>query len=88
MSTMERILRLMSEKKASDVYLSANSPALIKINGQCLPINNQLLPPDATRQLLAEVLPERRMQELDETGELNMAHAAFPRCASAARLRR
>ncbi|MGE4242616.1 PilT/PilU family type 4a pilus ATPase [Ramlibacter sp.] len=75
MSTMERILRLMSEKKASDVYLSANSPALIKINGQCLPINNQLLPPDATRALLAEVLPPKRMEELDETGELNMAYA-------------
>lgn len=75
MSTMERILRLMSEKKASDVYLSAHSPALIKINGQCLPINNQLLPPDAPKALLAEVLPEKRMDELEATGELNMAHA-------------
>jgi twitching motility protein PilU len=75
MSTMERILRLMSEKKASDVYLSAHSPALIKINGQCLPINNQLLPPDAPKALLAEVLPAKRMDELEATGELNMAHA-------------
>ncbi|MGZ5269341.1 MAG: PilT/PilU family type 4a pilus ATPase [Ramlibacter sp.] len=75
MSTMERILRLMGEKKASDVYLSAHAPAMIKINGQCLPINNQLLPPDAPKALLAEVLPARRMTELEETGELNMAHA-------------
>ena len=72
--TMERILRLMGEKKASDVYLSAHAPALIKINGQCVPINNQSLPPDAPKALLAEVLPEHRMQELIETGELNMAH--------------
>jgi len=75
MSTMERILRLMAEKKASDVYLSSQAPATIKINGQCLPINNQLLPPDATRTLLAEVLPAHRLDELDQTGELNMAHA-------------
>ncbi|RYF36646.1 MAG: PilT/PilU family type 4a pilus ATPase [Comamonadaceae bacterium] len=75
MSTMERILRLMAEKKASDVFLSAHSPALIKINGQCLPINSQLLPPDATRSLLAEVLPYQRMEELEQTGELNMAYA-------------
>ncbi|MEO5671765.1 MAG: PilT/PilU family type 4a pilus ATPase [Ramlibacter sp.] len=75
MSTMERILRLMAEKKASDVYLSAHAPATIKINGQCLPINNQLLPPDAPKALLAEVLPARRIEELEETGELNMAHA-------------
>ena len=75
MSTMERILRLMGEKKASDVYLSAHAPALIKINGQCLPINNQLLPADAPKALLAEVLPPKRIEELEETGELNMAHA-------------
>jgi twitching motility protein PilU len=74
MSTMERILRLMADKKASDVYLSAHAPALIKINGQCLPINNQLLPPDAPKALLAEVLPARRIEELEQTGELNMAH--------------
>ncbi len=75
MGTMERILRLMAEKRASDVYLSANAPAMIKINGQTVPINNQLLPSDATRTLLAEVLPAHRMDELDTTGELNMAYA-------------
>jgi twitching motility protein PilU len=75
MSTMERILRLMGDKGASDVYLSAHAPALIKINGQCLPINAQLLPPDAPKALLAEVLPAKRITELEETGELNMAQA-------------
>ena len=73
MSTMERILRLMVDKKASDVYLSAHSPAMIKINGQSIPINAQILPADATRSLLAEVLPPLRIEELDEIGELNMA---------------
>ena len=72
MSTMERILRLMAEKKASDVYLSANAPALIKINGECVPINNQILPPEAPKNLLSEVVPPDRIEELEETGELNM----------------
>ena len=75
MSTMEKILRLMAEKKASDVYLSAHSPALIKINGQTVPINVQILPADAPRNLLAEVLPPARIEELEELGELNMALA-------------
>ena len=69
---MERILRLMSEKKASDVYLSAHSPALIKINGQCVPINSQSLPADAPKNLLAEVLPPERIAELERDGELNI----------------
>ena len=70
--TMERILRLMAEKKASDVYLSAHAPAMIRINGQCVPINSQTLPVDAPRNLIAEVLPRERLEELDRTGELNM----------------
>jgi twitching motility protein PilU len=73
MSTMDRILRLMADKKASDVYLSAHAPALIKINGQTLPINSQVLPPDAPLNLLAEVLPPERIEELKQLGELNMA---------------
>ena len=73
MATMEKILRLMVDKKASDVYLSANSPAMIKINGQAIPINAQILSPDAPRTLLAEVLPPQRIEELEEIGELNMA---------------
>ncbi len=75
MSMMERILRLMVDKKASDVYLSAHSSALIKINGQAIPINAQILPADAPRNLLAEVLPPKRIEELEEIGELNMGLA-------------
>jgi twitching motility protein PilU len=55
MSTMERILKLMAEKKASDVYLSAYSPATIKINGQCVPINSQALPADAPKAFLGRL---------------------------------
>ena len=70
--TLERILRLMSEKKASDVFLSAHAPALIKINGQCVPVNAQLLPVDAPKHLLAEILPAEQMALLETTGELNV----------------
>ena len=66
-------MRLMSDKKASDVYLSAHSPALIKINGLALPINSQILPADAPLNLLAEVLPPEQIEELKELGELNLA---------------
>jgi twitching motility protein PilU len=73
MGTMERILRLMAERKASDVFLSAHSPALIKINGQAVGINNQVLPADAPKNLLAEILPADKIEVLEKTGELNMA---------------
>jgi twitching motility protein PilU len=72
MGTMERILRLMAERRASDVYLSAHSPALIRINGLCVPVNSQMLPPDAPLNLLSEILPPERIEELQDLGELNM----------------
>jgi twitching motility protein PilU len=75
MNMMERILRLMAERKASDIYLSANSPATIRINGNCMSINAQLLPPEAPLALLSEVVDESRIAELERTGELNMAIA-------------
>ena len=69
---MERVLRLMSEKAASDVYLSASSPILIKINGQLLQLSDQPLTHSQPRQLLAELLTPSQLEELDDTGELNV----------------
>ncbi|MBK9362717.1 MAG: PilT/PilU family type 4a pilus ATPase [Rubrivivax sp.] len=69
---MERVLRLMAEKSASDVYMSANTPILIKIHGQILQLSDQLLTPTQTRQLLAELLTPQQLEELDDTGELNV----------------
>jgi twitching motility protein PilU len=69
---MERVLRLMAEKSASDVYLSANSPILIKINGQLLQLSDQQLTHAQPRQLLAELLTPSQLEELEDTGELNL----------------
>ena len=69
---MERVLRLMAEKRASDVYLSANMPILIKLNGQLLQLSDQPLSTQQPRQLLAELLTPTQLEELDDTGELNV----------------
>ena len=74
MGTMERLLRLMADKKASDLYLAPFAPATLRINGQSVPINNQALPLDSVPMLLAEILPPLRVQELEELGERNMGH--------------
>jgi twitching motility protein PilU len=69
---MERVLRLMVEKRASDVFLSANTPILIKIHGQMLQLSDQALTPQQPRQLLSEMLTPSQLEELEDTGELNM----------------
>jgi twitching motility protein PilU len=69
---MERVLRLMADKGASDVYLSANTPILIKINGQILQLSDQPLTATQPRQLLAELLTPTQLEDLEDTGELNV----------------
>ncbi|MFG6449195.1 PilT/PilU family type 4a pilus ATPase [Roseateles sp. BYS180W] len=78
---MERILRLMAEKGASDAYLSANMPVLVRINGQILQLSDQVLTPSQPRQLIGEVIDANQMAELEAHGELNMA-VAIPKVGS------
>lgn len=69
---MERVLRLMAEKNASDVYMSANTPILIKIHGQILQLSDQVVSPSQIKQLLGELLAPQQMEELEDSGELNV----------------
>jgi twitching motility protein PilU len=80
-NNLERVLRLMAEKGASDVYMSANMPIQIKINGQILQLSDQLLGQQQTRQLLSEMLAPQQLEELDDTGELNVG-ISVPRVGS------
>jgi twitching motility protein PilU len=69
---MERVLRMMAEKSASDVYLSANTPILMKVSGQMLQVTEHPLSHTQPRQLLSELLTPQQLEELDDTGELNV----------------
>jgi twitching motility protein PilU len=73
MGMMEKLLHLMNEKKASDIYISASSPVQIKINGVVMPVNAQPLAPNAPQALLAEIVSPEQMREFESTGELNIA---------------
>jgi twitching motility protein PilU len=69
---MDRLFQLMKDKKASDLFMAVNSPVHIKINGQLLPINQQKMDNATIKALLAEVVSEAKMQELETHNELNM----------------
>ncbi|WP_449369963.1 PilT/PilU family type 4a pilus ATPase [Thiomonas sp.] len=72
MSAMERLFKLMAEKKASDLYISPHAPILIRINGHAVAVNRQVLTPDEPYRLLIEAVGHERAAEVTRTGELNM----------------
>jgi twitching motility protein PilU len=55
------LFKLMVEKKASDLFFTSNAPIKIKIEGQILPVNKQVLTPETVRQTaFALMTPEQR----------------------------
>src|SRR5215475_3680597 len=61
------LFKLMVEKKASDLFFTSNAPIKIKIEGQILPVNKQVLTPETVRQTaLALMSPEQRDHFLRE----------------------
>src|SRR5579864_4503480 len=73
MSAMKRLFQLMSDKKASDIFLSVGSPINIKINGNALPVNQQMMDGTTIKGLLYEVIDEKQKKEYEDTLELNTA---------------
>jgi twitching motility protein PilU len=61
--------------------MSANMPIQIKINGAIHQLSDQLLGMHQTRQLLSEMLAPQQLEELDDTGELNVG-IGVPRVGS------
>jgi twitching motility protein PilU len=61
----------MAEKKASDIFLSVGAPINIKINGNVLPINQQMMDSATVRGLLYEVIDDRQKRDYEGTLELN-----------------
>ena len=61
------LFKLMVEKKASDLFFTSNAPIKIKIEGQILPVNKQVLTPETVRQTsFALMTPEQREHFLKE----------------------
>jgi twitching motility protein PilU len=71
---MERLLALMAEKKASDLFIAAGTAVQIKINGTTVPINQQRLDPPTVESLLREVLTDRQWAQFEHDSELNIGY--------------
>ncbi|WP_028451340.1 PilT/PilU family type 4a pilus ATPase [Chitinilyticum aquatile] len=65
--------KLMAERNASDLFLSAHSPIVIKIQGTCHPVNNQVLAPEHVKQLAYQLMNEGQIERFERELEMNFA---------------
>lgn len=67
------LLKLMADKGASDLFLSAGAPINIKINGVAMPVNNQVLDKDLVKKVIYEVMSGDQIHEYETSMEMNFS---------------
>ena len=72
----EKLLRLMVEKGASDLFITAGVPPSMKVHGKILPVTKTPLSPEQTRETVLGVMTEAQRREFAENRECNFAISA------------
>jgi twitching motility protein PilU len=67
------LFKLMAEKQASDLFISAGAPVSIKILGIIMPVNQQIIDPETSRKIAYEIMSDKQVKEFEETMEMNFA---------------
>lgn len=73
---LDRLLSLMVEKGASDLFITAGVPPSVKLNGRIVPVTSTPLSPEQTRETVMGTMNEKQRAEFVETKELNYAISA------------
>ena len=66
-------LELMVEKEASDLFLTANAPVKIKIDGKIISVGKTILSPEATNKIAHSVMNKEQEAIFEETLECDFA---------------
>ena len=67
------LFKLMVEKKASDLFFTSNAPIKIKIEGQIMPVNKQVLAPEVVRQTAFALMSPAQREHFQSEWELDFA---------------
>jgi twitching motility protein PilU len=67
------LFKLMVERKASDLFFTSNAPIKIKIEGQILSVNKQVLTPETVRQTAFALMTSEQREHFVAEWELDFA---------------
>ncbi len=69
----EKLLKLMVEKGASDLFITAGKPPMLKVNGQLYPVGEQSLSSEHARDVVYGVMDEQQRKVFAAEHECNFA---------------
>ncbi|WP_026687593.1 PilT/PilU family type 4a pilus ATPase [Azovibrio restrictus] len=70
---LDKLFQLMSEKQASDLFISAGTPIHIKIQGNTMPVNQQVMTPDMIEKIALELMTPEQAQTFEAEMEMNLS---------------
>ena len=70
---VHNLLRGMTSKKASDLFITAGFPPAFKLDGKLIPVSNQVLNAQHTQELARSIMNDRQAAEFEATHECNFA---------------
>jgi len=73
MVTMEELLRIMIERKGSDLHISAGSPPRIRIHGDLVPTEHDVLDAEQSQKLIYSILDNEQIARFENDLELDMS---------------
>ena len=72
---MRDLLKLMVDKKGSDLFITVEFPPAIKIDGKITPVSKTKLTAENTKALAYAIMNDRQLKEFEATKECNFAVA-------------
>jgi twitching motility protein PilU len=75
MNKMDVYLTWMTKEQASDLYLAAGRPPIIKVQGKHMYYGDKLLAPEEILEMALEICTEEQKEEFLSTHELNLAYS-------------
>ena len=72
----ESLLKLMVQKRASDLFITAGVPPCIKVNGKLVPVTQNALPSEKAREVVLSVMNEEQRRDFSRSRECNFAISA------------
>ncbi len=70
------LLKLLSEQKGSDLYLTAHAPPIVKIEGKHRPVGKDNLTVQVVQDLIFSVMTDEQIEAFNEEWELDFATEA------------
>ena len=69
----DKLLQLMVQKNGSDLFITADAPPSMKVNGTIMPVTKSALTPKQSMTLVKSVMTPSQIKEFDETLECQFA---------------